>query len=104
MRRITKTSIALALAVTFTAGCSEDFKREFKEAYDKSFRDSFRESFISSCTDSRGEEEIQTMCACVADDLLQSLKVDQLNDLDLVKKHIDEISLPKCQKPTNPGT
>lgn len=101
MKIINKASIALVFTAALVVGCSDDFKNEFNEAYEKSFRTSFRESFVSSCAPSVENEKVKAICACIADDLLNNMTVDQLESIDRVKKRMDDISLPKCQQSTS---
>ncbi|MCP4317376.1 MAG: hypothetical protein GY789_15520 [Hyphomicrobiales bacterium] len=84
------------LSIILFMGCSDNFKEEYKKSYDESFRKSFRASFIKSCTESAGDTKFKDICTCVADDLVESLSVQDLKDEKKVFDHVEKISRKKC--------
>ena len=87
-------SIGLFLSILLTTGCSDSFKAQFKNSFNDSFRKSFKPSFVKSC--SADKKEIEEMCACIADDLLDNLEIMDLMDGDKVSEHAKAVSIPKC--------
>ncbi len=90
-----KRMCAIFLIILFV-GCSDTAKEEFKNSYDKSFRKSFRVSFIKSCTVSAGDGKFEVACTCIADDLLESLSVQDLKNEKKLLEHVEKVSKKKC--------
>ncbi len=84
------------LSIILFVGCSDNFKEEYNISYDESFRKSFRASFIKSCTESAGDTKFKDICACIANDLVESLSVQDLKDDKKVFEHVEKVSKKKC--------
>lgn len=82
--------ILVISTVLLLSSCSE-----YQEAYDNSFRFSFKKSFIASCAKSGGTKDI---CACIADDLLETYTPEELNDEEKMKQHVSDVSIKKCRQ------
>lgn len=77
-------------AALLIAGC-DNARNEFNKAYDQAFTENWKSSFVKSC--SNGDVQRATICTCLAEKSVEKLKVEQLSDIEVIKKEI----FPLCR-------
>ncbi len=87
---------AVVVGVVLLSACTQSAKEEFNNAFDESFRTSYKASFVKSCVKSAGSEAFESVCRCVASELLEKFSVDELRDQDKVTAYVQNEALAKC--------
>lgn len=97
LRALSTTVVLTFVLTTYAyAGFWDAFKTSYKESFESSFKKSFRKSFIRSCSGKKPTQQMTDICVCAADESLEQLTVDQLQDQKYVAKYLEDIIMPVC--------
>lgn len=85
----------LFFCLVFLSGCDGVIDR-FLDKNSDTFNASYKESFIEACLKPKNTDEMNRICSCLADDLIDNHSPSELIDQKRVEKYIEEVAIQKC--------